>query len=121
MPKEYTNQRPSKVSVGGLHFIPFETKEVPDDLAASLEGKTKGRPHPLRNPKNPVLVPGVVAAPPPAPINVPSSLDGLDLQMALAQVKLCSDRDTLTQWAASEKRSAVIAAIEQRGREVTKA
>jgi hypothetical protein len=118
MANEYTNKRFSKVTVGGVNFLPGDTKEVSDDVAKALEATTRGKTHPLRNPKNPVLVPGKADMPPPVPIKRIDSLESLDTQKALAQVKLCDDVGTLAQWHETEKRQMIQAAIEQRGREL---
>jgi hypothetical protein len=122
MGNPYTNTRPSKVSCGGVNWISHETHNVSDDLAKVLEArdpKTKALTHPLRAGKTPILRPGRVEPPPEEPAVKVASLGDLDLTRALAQVRLCQDIQTLAAWHATETRTEILAAIDQRARELT--
>ena len=116
----YTNTRASKVSVAKHDLIPGETKDLGEDAAKILEQKdAKGNlTHPLRKGANPILQPGKVEMPPVAESPKVPSLRDLDIPRALAQVKLCSDLNTLATWAATEERSDIKSALESRGREL---
>lgn len=119
----YTNTRHSKVSVAGLDFVPGQTHEIEDEkhvLALEAKGKDGGLLHPLRKGASPILQAGRVAMPAAAPVVLVNTLDGLDDVRAMAQVRLCSSLDTLAGWHAAEKRPGILAAIEQRGKEIAK-
>lgn len=118
----YTNTRPSKVSVCGVSFVSHETRDIPDKGAEALEAKDgKGNlTHPLRKGRTPILRPGHIEAPTEqAVVKVAVRLGDLDLQKALAQVKLCTDLATLAEWHATETRPEVLASIDARGRELS--
>lgn len=116
MAKQYTNKRPSTVTVGGVNFVPGGTAEVSDEIAAKLESKDgQGNfKHPLRMGADPILVPGKVELPPspddkPAPVVLHE-----DLTKAQAQIRMCTDPKQLFDWEQSDKRPEIQAAIKLR-------
>ncbi len=117
---EYTNIRPSKVTVGKVDFLPGDTKTVPAELAKALEAKDSDgkHTHPLRRGVNPILRLGSAPMPPPTVAPALETLASLDGPKALAQVRLCTDVTVLASWYAAESREDIKGAIEARGKEL---
>lgn len=117
--KQYTNMRPSKVSVCNLDFLPGETKTIPARVKqkgpdgkghvmvdnphlAVLEAKDDdgNLTHPLRKGQTPILRPGIVAMPDASadPPSKPKDLSDLEAVKAMAMIRLTTDLGVLQGW-----------------------
>lgn len=104
---EVTNIRPSRVSIGGVVFLPGETKTIPPEHVSRIRrhqwfGK--------------IIVEGRAMMPVPMQVSKPSDLATLDEDKAIAFIKLETDRQILAQWAKSETRIAVVEALAARAK-----
>jgi hypothetical protein len=148
MGKRYTNTAARLITIAFVKFLPGATETVPSDATiaswnaawkpsdpkasatvqdaerkASLAAQEGALITSLE--KAPVflaglLKPGTVAMPAPDRVTLSSLID-LDLGKASAQVRLCTDLETLAGWVTSETRQVILDLIKARGEALTKA
>jgi hypothetical protein len=133
MGKSFTNTGACQITIAHVTFPPGSTKMIPSpetlvswkakDPKADTDALTTALLAGVE--KSPafkagILKPGVVAMPPARPTPSAASLTDLTLGEATAQVRICTDLDTLAGWHTTETRPVIKDMITNRATELTK-